>query len=254
MKDYPPSEIRGTWRHRGYDEPDDTRQARHWRSGDTGGSPYGYGEARYGMEDEDDERPTRPSRWAAQAGSRRMPRGYQRTDARIRDDLCERLAHADDDVSDVTVDVVSGIVTLAGTVRDRDAKFHIEQMAEDVLGVSEVRNNIQMARPGSSADSGGIGKIGERGGGAAHGEGQGQGQGEQRVGQSTGERRQVGSPAGDVLYIVQGWDGRFLANERGEGVMVKSIAQAGLFDDADVARAAAAEHCGRGYRLLATRR
>ncbi|MEM5427656.1 BON domain-containing protein [Cupriavidus oxalaticus] len=249
MKDYPPSEIRDTWRHRGYADPDDTRQARHWRSGDTGGSPYGYGEARYGLEDEDDERPTRPSRWAAQAGSRRMPKGYQRTDTRIRDDLCERLAHADDDVSDVTVDVGSGIVTLAGTVRDRDAKFRIEQMAEDVLGVSEVRNNIQMARPGS---------VGERAGGAARGEdrdlGWSQGPGQQRVGQSTGQRRQVGSPAGDVLYIVQGSDGRFLANERGEAVMVRSIAQAGLFDDADVARAAAAEHCGRGYRLLATRR
>ena len=117
MKDYPPSEIRGTWRHRGYDDdPEVARQARHWRSGDTGGSPHGYGEARYGIEDEDDERPARPSRWAAQAGSRRMPKGYQRTDARIRDDLCERLAHADDDVSDVTVDVGSGIVTLAGAV------------------------------------------------------------------------------------------------------------------------------------------
>ncbi|QRQ85192.1 BON domain-containing protein [Cupriavidus oxalaticus] len=253
MKDYPPSEIRETWRHRGYaDEPEVSRPAHHWRSGDTGGSPYGYGEARYGMEDEDDERPPRPSRWAAQAGSRRMPKGYQRTDARIRDDLCERLAHADDDVSDVTVDVGSGIVTLAGTVRDREVKFRIEQLAEDVLGVSEVRNNIQMARPGNGAASGGNGGLRERGGGAARG--QGQDQNAQRVGQSTGERRQVGSPAGDVLYIVQGWDGRFLANERGEGVMVKSIAQAGLFDDADVARAAAAEHCGRGYRLLATRR
>ncbi|MFJ4293075.1 BON domain-containing protein [Cupriavidus sp. NPDC089707] len=250
MKDYAPSEFGGTWRHRGYDEPDDTRQGRHWRSGDTGGSPYGYGEARYGMEDEDVERPTRPSRWAAQAGSRRMPKGYQRTDARIRDDLCERLAHAEDDVSDVTVEVGSGIVTLAGTVRDRDAKFRIEQLAEDVLGVSEVRNNIQMARPGSSAGSGGNGGIGERAAGAARGEGQGQ----QRIGQSTGQRREVGSPAGGVLYIVQGWDGRFLASERGEAVMVRSIAQAGLFDDADVARAAAAEHCGRGYRLLATRR
>ncbi|MCY1289364.1 BON domain protein [compost metagenome] len=250
MKDYPPSEIRETWRHRGYaDEPEVSRQARHWRSGDTGGSPYGYGEARYGMEDEDGERPARPSRWAAQTAPRRMPRGYQRTDARIRDDLCERLAHADDDVSDVTVDVGSGIVTLAGTVRHRDAKYRIEQMAEAVLGVSEVRNNIHLARPGSSAGSGN-GGMGERAGGAARGEGPDQ----QRVGQSTGERRQVGSPAGDVLYIVQGWDGRFLANERGEGVMVKSIAQAGLFDDADVARAAAAEHCGRGYRLLATRR
>ncbi|BDB27936.1 hypothetical protein Tamer19_32390 [Cupriavidus sp. TA19] len=248
MKDYPPSEIREAWRHRGYGEPDDTREARHWRSGNTGGSPHGYGEARYGIEDEDNERPARPLRWATQAGSRRMPKGYQRTDARIRDDLCERLAHADDDVSDVTVDVGSGIVTLAGTVRERDAKVRIEEMAEDVLGVSEVRNNIQVARPGSRAERGGNGGIGERAGD------DGQQRSQQRVGQSTGQRQPVGSPAGDVLYIVQGWDGRFLASDRGEGVMVKSIAQAGLFDDVDAARAAASEHCGRGYRLLATRR
>ena len=260
MKDYPPSEIREGWRHRGYGEPDDTRQPRHWRSGDTGGSPYGYGEARYGMEDENDERPGRPSRWAAQMGSRRLPKGYQRSDARIRDELCERLALAHDDVSDVTVDVGSGIVTLAGTVRERGARFRIEELAEHVLGVSEVRNNIQLARAGSSAGGGGNGGIGERAGDAARDDGQrqeqqqGQRQGQQRIGQSTGQRQQVGSPAGDVLYIVQGWDGRFLASERGEGVMVKSIAQAGLFDDVDAARAAASEHCGRGYRLLATRR
>ncbi|MDQ0140746.1 BON domain-containing protein [Cupriavidus necator] len=234
MKDYPPSEIRETWRNRGYGEPGDTRQAHHWRSGNPGGAGFGYGQARYGTEagegPEDRYRPGTPAR----TGSRRLPKNYQRTDARIRDDLCERLAHADDDVSDVTVDVGSGIVTLTGTVADRGIKYRIEELAEDVLGVNEVRNNLQVAR-GAGAAGGGV-------------------PGQRRLGQPAGRRQPVGEVASNVLYIVQARDGRFLGAEAGEAVMVPGIAQAGLFDDPDEARAAAQEHCARGYRILATRR
>lgn len=244
MKDYPPSEIRETWRNRGYGEPDDTRQAHHWRSGNPGGSGFGYGQARYGTEDgegpQDQYRPGIPARTA----SRRLPKNYQRTDARIRDDLCERLAHADDDVSDVTVDVGSGIVTLTGTVADRGIKFRIEELAEDVLGVNEVRNNLQVARAGTGADEGQR-RSGGGGGGVP---------GQRRLGQPAGWRQPVGEVGSDVLYIVQSRDGRFLAAESGEAVLVPEIAQAGLFDDPDEARAAAHEHCSRGYRILATRR
>ncbi|CAM3236863.1 BON domain-containing protein [Cupriavidus taiwanensis] len=244
MKDYPPSEIRETWRNRGYGEPDDTRQAHHWRSGNPGGSGFGYGQARYGTEDgegpQDQYRPGIPARTA----SRRLPKNYQRTDARIRDDLCERLAHADDDVSDVTVDVGSGIVTLTGTVADRGIKFRIEELAEDVLGVNEVRNNLQVARAGTGADEGQR-RTGGGGGGVP---------GQRRLGQPAGWRQPVGEVGSDVLYIVQSRDGRFLAAESGEAVLVPEIAQAGLFDDPDEARAAAHEHCSRGYRILATRR
>lgn len=238
MKDYPPSELRETWRHRGYGEPGDTRR----RSGNPGGSPFGYGQARYGSEGsegpEDSYRPERAAPWA----SRRLPKNYQRPDARIRDDLCERLAQADDNVSDVTVEVDSGVVTLAGTVADRNVKIRIEEMAEDVLGVTGVHNNIQVAR-GKDAGQG-------REQGASTGR-----QGRERpVGQSAGQWQEVGVLAGNVLYIVQARDGRFLGSESGEAALVPSIARAGLFDDPDEARAAAAEHCARGYRLLATRR
>ncbi|WP_427308320.1 BON domain-containing protein [Cupriavidus sp. H39] len=244
MKDYPPSEIRETWRNRGYGEPGDTRQAHHWRSGNPGGSAFGYGQARYGTEGgegpEDRYRPGAPAR----TGSRRLPKNYQRTDARIRDDLCERLAQADDDVSDVTVDVGSGIVTLTGTVADRGIKYRIEELAEDVLGVNEVRNNLQVAR-----SAGGAGEA-QRPAGA----GAGGAPGQRRLGQSAGRRQPVGEVASDVLYIVQSRDGRFLGAEAGEAVLVPGIMQAGLFDDPDEARAAAQEHCARGYRILATRR
>ncbi|MBB2917685.1 BON domain-containing protein [Cupriavidus alkaliphilus] len=242
MKDYPPSEIRETWRNRGYGEPGDSRQAHHWRSGNPGGAGFGYGQARYGTEDgegpEDQYRPGIPARTA----SRRLPKNYHRTDTRIRDDLCERLAHADDDVSDVTVDVGSGIVTLTGTVADRGIKYRIEELAEDVLGVNEVRNNLHVARRAGGTDDGqqdtGAGSV----------------PGQRRLGQAAGWRQPVGEVGADVLYIVQSRDGRFLGAESGEAVLVPEIAQAGLFDDPDEARAAAQEHCSRGYRILATRR
>ncbi|SPA51681.1 BON domain-containing protein [Cupriavidus taiwanensis] len=244
MKDYPPSEIRETWRNRGYGEPGDTRQAHHWRSGNPGGAGFGYGQARYGAEagegPEDHYRPGIPAR----AASRRLPKNYQRTDTRIRDDLCERLAHADDDVSDVTVDVGSGIVTLTGTVADRGVKYRIEELAEDVLGVNEVRNNLQVARRAGGAEEGQQ-EAGAGGRGVP---------GQRRLGQSAGRREPVGEVGADVLYIVQSRDGRFLGAESGEAVLVAGIAQAGLFDDPDEARAAAQEHCSRGYRILATRR
>ncbi|RDK11745.1 BON domain-containing protein [Cupriavidus lacunae] len=245
MKDYPPSEIRETWRNRGYGEPGDARHAHHWRSGNPGGSAFGYGQARYGMEGgEAPEDSYRPGQVPARPASRRLPRNYQRTDTRIRDDLCERLAHAGDDVSDVSVEVVSGIVTLSGTVSDRGIKYRIEEMAEDVLGVNAVRNNLHVAR--SAAGEGGRQRAFGAEGGAAPGE--------RRIGQSAGRWQPVGVVASDVLYIVQSRDGRFLGAKAGEAVLVPLITQAGLFDDPDEARAAAQEHCSRGYRLLATRR
>jgi hypothetical protein len=248
MKDYPPSEIRETWRNRGYGEPGDTRQAHHWRSGNPGGSAFGYGQARYGMEDgESPEDRYRPGAVPARPVSRRLPKNYQRTDARIRDDLCERLARAGDDVSDVTVDVGSGIVTLTGTVAERGIKYRIEELAEDVLGVNEVRNNVHVAR--SAGGAGGAG-----GGQRATGTEGDSMPGQRRLGQSAGRGQAVGEVASDVLYIVQSRDGRFLGAESGEAVLVPMITQAGLFDDPDEARAAAQEHCSRGYRILATRR
>ncbi|WP_422650783.1 BON domain-containing protein [Cupriavidus sp. H18C1] len=88
--------------------------------------------------------------WAAvrrHGAPRTLPKGYRRTDERICDEVCERLAEARDlDVSEVTVEVGSGIVTLSGTVSDRRAKYRVEDIAEEVMGVDEVRNNIRVPR------------------------------------------------------------------------------------------------------------
>jgi len=78
------------------------------------------------------------------------PRGYQRSDDRIRDHLCERLTYARGvDVSDVSVDVSNGVVSLSGTVHDRTQKYYIEDIADGTYGVTEVNNDIHVRREGT---------------------------------------------------------------------------------------------------------
>src|SRR5215216_491636 len=60
----------------------------------------------------------------------RGPRGYQRSDERIREDVCEVLtAHWDVDASDIDVGVQDGEVMLTGSVASRDQK----RLAEDAI-------------------------------------------------------------------------------------------------------------------------
>lgn len=61
--------------------------------------------------------------------------------------MCERLAYAEGlDVSEVTVDVNGGIVKLGGTVRDRNEKYDIEDLVDNVFGVTDVENDIRVRR------------------------------------------------------------------------------------------------------------
>jgi hypothetical protein len=73
------------------------------------------------------------------------PKGYVRSDERIREDLCDRIAAAlHVDSSDVTVDVAGGKVVLEGTVPDRRMKHVIEDMADACPGVHDVDNRIRV--------------------------------------------------------------------------------------------------------------
>ncbi|MCK6592183.1 MAG: BON domain-containing protein [Polyangiaceae bacterium] len=77
----------------------------------------------------------------------RGPRGYKRSDERIREDICDRLMQHDDvDASDVEVTVSSGEVTLQGTVESRQMKHLIEDVIDAVQGVQEVHNQIRVKR------------------------------------------------------------------------------------------------------------
>ncbi|QCB55697.1 BON domain-containing protein [Sphingopyxis sp. PAMC25046] len=74
----------------------------------------------------------------------RGPKGYIRSDERIREDVNDRLT--EDvwiDASEIEVSVADGEVTLAGTVEDRRSKRRAEDLADDVTGVKHVQNNLR---------------------------------------------------------------------------------------------------------------
>ncbi|QYY28361.1 BON domain-containing protein [Cupriavidus pinatubonensis] len=88
------------------------------------------------------------------------PRGYQRTDERIRDQICERLSYARGvDISDVSVDVKDSVVTLSGTVKSRSQKYYIEDLADSTYGVSEVNNDIRVRRDTDTSSLSGTGET-----------------------------------------------------------------------------------------------
>ena len=73
------------------------------------------------------------------------PRGYQRSDERIEDDINDRLTwHGQLDATDVHVDVQDGVATLDGIVEDRRQKRIAEDVAESVSGVEDVNNQLKI--------------------------------------------------------------------------------------------------------------
>lgn len=93
------------------------------------------------------------SGWSGRArGS--APRGYQRSDERIREDICECVMdHGDIDAEDVQIDVSQGTVTLEGTCTSRRTKMAIEEIADSVSGVQDVENQIRVKKSERSRDS-----------------------------------------------------------------------------------------------------
>jgi hypothetical protein len=83
----------------------------------------------------------------------RGPRGYTRSDERIREDVCDRLTEEDVDVSDVEVRVTKGEVTLSGSVPDRATKREVEGIAERVSGVTDIANQLRVRREGESRET-----------------------------------------------------------------------------------------------------
>ncbi len=87
----------------------------------------------------------------------RGPRGYQRADDRIHEEINDRLtAHGLIDATDVECRVQTGEVTLTGWVDSRAAKRAAEDLAEDVHGVREVHNQLRVR---SHAGDDGVGRT-----------------------------------------------------------------------------------------------
>lgn len=77
----------------------------------------------------------------------RGPKNFQRSDDRIREDVCERLALDHDvDATEIEVNVNGATVVLSGTVHDRFAKRRAEDIVESVWGVKDVQNQIRVVR------------------------------------------------------------------------------------------------------------
>ena len=76
----------------------------------------------------------------------RGPKGYRRSDERIKEDINDRLTdHSFLDASEIVVNVKEGEVTLSGTVNDRRDKRIAEDVAESVSGVRNVQNNLRVS-------------------------------------------------------------------------------------------------------------
>jgi osmotically-inducible protein OsmY len=76
----------------------------------------------------------------------RGPLNYKRSDARLREEVCERLTDADDvDATHIEVAVHDGIVTLAGEVATRAQRRDAEDIAAAVSGVGDVLNQLRIA-------------------------------------------------------------------------------------------------------------
>ena len=73
------------------------------------------------------------------------PKGYQRSDERIREEICDELMQTDHiDSSEVTVQVAGSKVTLDGTVPERWMKHAIEDLAAGCSGVQDVDDRIRI--------------------------------------------------------------------------------------------------------------
>ena len=77
----------------------------------------------------------------------RGPKDYQRSDDRVREEICDCMT--DDpmlDASDISVQVSKGEVTLSGTVSSREQKRRAEDVADRISGVKDVTNQLRVSR------------------------------------------------------------------------------------------------------------
>jgi hypothetical protein len=120
-------------------------------SGQGGYGQRGYsGQGSYGQESYDQGGFGDDSMRPGREGGRQFgpaPRGYQRSDERIREDICDALMRRSElDASDIEIKVSQGEVTLEGNVSDRREKFLVEQISESIPGVKDVNNSVKVKR------------------------------------------------------------------------------------------------------------
>jgi hypothetical protein len=79
----------------------------------------------------------------------RGPRGYKRSDERIREEVCDCLMQDPEvDATNIDVRVQDGTVILDGTIDSRRMKHRAENLCEWVSGVQDVTNHLRVRREG----------------------------------------------------------------------------------------------------------
>jgi osmotically-inducible protein OsmY len=109
-------------------------------SGSFGAAGYA---GRGAWSDESDWTPEQEAGAEAISHRGRGPKGYLRSDERLREAICERLT--DDphiDASDIEVEVKDQSVTLRGSVDDRRAKYAVEELV-DRCGPRMIQNELR---------------------------------------------------------------------------------------------------------------
>ncbi len=125
----------GSWRQ---------EQSRDWGGG-MGSQGYGHGPSWQGGGS--DRGYSAAGSWMAGPHSGRGPQGYQRSDARIEEDVCEHLTHYGMlDATGIQVQVENGEVTLTGTVESRQAKRLSEDILDGISGVRDIHNQLRVQR------------------------------------------------------------------------------------------------------------
>ncbi len=85
------------------------------------------------------------------------PKGYHRPDGRIYEDVCEALLNDRFiDASDIDVEVHEGVVTLRGAVESRRMKKEAELCIDNIFGVVDVFNLLNLYQ---FRESGGVGLV-----------------------------------------------------------------------------------------------
>jgi hypothetical protein len=141
----------GAGRHQGGWRGQDWR-GQDWRGSESGGEWRGTdwrsGESpNMGQSDQSTAYGGLTNDWDEQRGrfAGRGPKGYRRSDERIREDVSDRLT--DDawlDASNIEVKAENGMVTLSGNVKSRDDKRRAEDIVMSISGVKDVINQIHV--------------------------------------------------------------------------------------------------------------
>lgn len=81
------------------------------------------------------------------------PKNFSRSKERILEDVNQKLTdHPKLDATDIEVDFDNGEIVLRGQVKSRECKRCAEDVAEQVPGVRDVRNELRVGRSGTARD------------------------------------------------------------------------------------------------------